>query len=185
MLLVGREPQLVSIFIARRRDNVTWAISQRQNIHGDVQRLSSRRDKKGLERNRSFLSAAPWSAAEISYLQGQAGVTPLNPEDAGGGSPHQLQKISVKYTLAAETVTYHLFQIADHASTWRIFLILCLFSGPTMHKGAHFSAGVNCSKFYCLALQIGFSPLVYFNFIYEVSVYFRVTACFRILAQTC
>lgn len=55
-----------------------------QNIHGRVQHLSSRRDKKGLERNRSLLSAGPWSTAEISYLQAQAGVTPLNPEDAGG-----------------------------------------------------------------------------------------------------
>lgn len=88
-LLFGKEPQLVSVFIASRRDsNTSHELSQRhftmQNIQGHIQQLSSRCDKKGLKRNRSFVSAGLWSTAEISYLQAQAGVTPLNPEDAGG-----------------------------------------------------------------------------------------------------
>lgn len=89
MLLVGREPQLVSIFVACRRDSKAMPRepSQRhftiQNIHGHVEHLSSRHDKKGLERNRSFLSAGPWRA-EINSHQAEAGITPFNPEDSGG-----------------------------------------------------------------------------------------------------
>lgn len=63
---------------------MSYLNSTLQNFHGHVQHLSSRCDKKGLERNRSLLSTEPWSTAEISYPQAQAGVTPLNPEGAGG-----------------------------------------------------------------------------------------------------
>jgi len=90
MLLFGREPQLLSVFTACRRDSKTTSheLSQRrftrQSARGHVQYLSSGHDKKGLERSRSLLSARPWSTDEISYLQAQAGVNPLNPGDAGG-----------------------------------------------------------------------------------------------------
>lgn len=81
-----RIDSIISIFIAFRRDSKTMSceLSQRhftiQSIQGHVQHLSTRYEKKGLGRSRSFLSAGLWRTADISYFQAQAGVTPLNPE---------------------------------------------------------------------------------------------------------